>query len=178
MARRIDEGAVVVLPVDLDGRRADGAQNLDADRLVVDEGAGAPVGELDPTQDQVALRIDVALRRDAPGGMVWSEIEHGRDLALLLAVAHEAPVAAAAQRQRESVEQDRFPRAGLAGEHAQAVPEGELEPVDQDDVADRELDEHAREVEPVETAGSLPAADRGAYPGPGPSRYDGPQLEA
>jgi hypothetical protein len=58
-------------------------------------------------------------------------------------VAHEGAVAAAAQRQRERVEENRLAGAGLAGEHAQAVLEGDLEPVDQDDVADRELDEHA-----------------------------------
>ena len=40
----IDEGAVVVLAMDLDQGRADGLQHLDAHGLVVDEGAGAAVG--------------------------------------------------------------------------------------------------------------------------------------
>ena len=59
------------------------------------------------------------------------------------AVAHEAAVAAPAERKREGIEQDGLAGAGLAGEDAQARPKAEIEPVDQDDVADRELDEHA-----------------------------------
>ena len=51
--------------------------------------------------------------------------------------AHERAVAARAERERESVEQDGFARAGLAGEHRQAAAEVEVEPIDQDDVADR-----------------------------------------
>jgi hypothetical protein len=70
VARRIDESAVVVLAVDLDRSRSDRAQELDAYGLVVDEGPGAAVGELDPAQNEVALRVDVALRRDQPRGMV------------------------------------------------------------------------------------------------------------
>ena len=76
----------------------------------------------------------------------WSsgEIEDGGDLPLRLAVAHEPAVAARAERQRKGVEQDRFAGAGLAGEDREALAEVELEPVDQDDVADRELREHPR----------------------------------
>ena len=83
-----------------------------------------------------------ALCGDAARRMVAGKIEDGGDLPLRLAVAHEAAIAARAERQREGVEQDRFAGAGLAGEDAQALAEVELEPVDQDDVADRELREH------------------------------------
>jgi hypothetical protein len=81
-------------------------------------------------------------RGDAAGGVVRAQVEHRRDLPLRLSVTHEAPVAPAPEGQREGVEQDRLPRAGLAGEDAQSLPEVELEPVDEDDVADRELDQH------------------------------------
>ena len=63
--RRIDQRAVVMLAVDLDERGADRAQHLHADRLVVDEGAGAAVGELDAAQDEVAVGVDIG----APSAM-------------------------------------------------------------------------------------------------------------
>ena len=50
----IDQRALVMLAVDLDQRGADRLQRLHADRLVVDEGAGAAVGELDAAEDHLA----------------------------------------------------------------------------------------------------------------------------
>ena len=74
--------------------------------------------------------------------MVALDLEHGGHLALLDAVAHQRLVAARAQRQREGVEQDRLAGAGLAGEHGKACGEIDVEPVDQDDVADGKPGEH------------------------------------
>ena len=51
-------------------------------------------------------------------------------------------VAAPAQRQGQAVEQDRFAGAGLAGEHRQPTREVDVQPFDQNDVADRQGDEH------------------------------------
>ncbi len=143
MGGGIRQGPVVVLAVDLDQRRPDGAQDLHADRLVVDEGAGAPVRDLDPAQDQVALGVDVGGGREHAGRMVGGHVEHRRDLALRLALAHQAAVAAAAERQREGIEEDRLAGAGLPGQDAQAFAKVQLELIDQDDVADRELNQHA-----------------------------------
>ena len=82
MGDGIDQGAIVVLAVDLDQGRADGPQHLDAHRLVVDEGAGAPVRNLNAAQDQVAVDVDIGLGRDPAGRMVDGAVEHGGDLAL------------------------------------------------------------------------------------------------
>ena len=75
--------------------------------------------------------------------MVAGDLEHGGHLALLGALPHQRLVAAPAQRQRKGVEQNRFAGAGLAGEHGKAFGEIDVEPVDQDDVADRKSGEHA-----------------------------------
>ena len=53
VGRGIDQRALVMLAVDLDQRRADRLQGLHADRLIVDEGAGAAVGQLHPAQDHL-----------------------------------------------------------------------------------------------------------------------------
>ena len=55
MGAGIDQRALVVLAVDLDQRLAQLLHHLHAHRLVVDEGAGAAVGELHAAQDQVVL---------------------------------------------------------------------------------------------------------------------------
>ncbi len=73
-------------------------------------------------------------------GMTGRKLEGGGDLALRRALPHQRRVAARAGRQRESIEQDRFAGAGLAGEHRQALAEFEIEPVDQNDIADRQGD--------------------------------------
>ena len=55
----------------------------------------------------------------------------------------QAGVAAAAERQRESIEQNGFARAGLAGQHRKAAGKLDIEPFDQDDVTDRQTRQHA-----------------------------------
>ena len=115
---------------------------LHAHRLVVDEGAGAAVGELHPAQDQLVLGRDVVGGQQRADRMAGGQLEGGGHLPLLGAVAHQRGVAARAERQREGVEQDRFAGAGLAGQHRQPGGEVDVEPVDQDDVADREPGQH------------------------------------
>ena len=78
--------------------------------------------------------------------MILGDIEDGRDLPLLRAVAHEAGVAAAAERQRKGIEQDGFARTGLAGQHSKAAGEFDIKPFDQDDVTDRQTRQHARAI--------------------------------
>ena len=139
---RIDHGAVIMLAVDLDQRRAELAQERDRDRLVVDEGAAAAIAALDAAEDEVALRLDAAVGEKAAGGMVGAEVEDGGDVALLGAVADERAVAAATKGEGKRIEEDRLAGAGLAGEHGQAAGEIDVEAIDEDDVTDREGDEH------------------------------------
>ncbi|MGY3075360.1 hypothetical protein ACVWZZ_001731 [Bradyrhizobium sp. LM6.10] len=104
--------------------------------------AGAAVGELDPAENHLAGILQPVLREDLRGGVIFGDIEHGSDLPLLRAVAHEAGVAAAAERQRKGIEQDGFARTGLAGQNREARCEFDIEPFDQDDVTDRQTREH------------------------------------
>ena len=141
---RIGQRALVVLAVDLDQRRGERAQGLHAHALVVDVGAGASVGELDPAEDQLVADLDVLALEQRMGGVSGRKLEHRGHLALRLAVADEAAVAARAERQRQRVEQDRLARAGLSGEDRQAGREFEIQLIDQNHVADGEAREHGR----------------------------------
>ena len=86
--------------------------------------------------------ISLALS-SARAGCLRRDLEHGGHLALLGALPHQRLVAAPAQRQGKSIEQDRLAGAGLAGEHGKAFGEIDVEPVDQDDVADGKSRKHA-----------------------------------
>src|SRR5690606_18179955 len=118
-------------------------QRLHGNRLVIDEGACAPVGMLDAAQDQGAIVSNIETASRLPGGMLRRHLEDGRHLPLRLTVAHKTAVAAPTQGEREGVEQDGLAGAGFTGEDAEPPIEGKIEPIDQDDVADGELDEHA-----------------------------------
>ena len=80
-----------------------------------------------------------AMRRMAGGSSISAETD-----AASCPPRTSAGVGPRAERQAERVEQDRLAGAGLAGEHAEARLELELEPLDQHDIVDGELPQHAR----------------------------------
>ncbi|MGY4473003.1 hypothetical protein ACVILL_000417 [Bradyrhizobium sp. USDA 3364] len=146
MGRGIDQSALVMLAVDFDQRGADRLQGLHADRLVVDEGAGAAVGELHAAENHFTGVVEAVLGQYPGRRMPLGDIEHGGHLPLLGAMAHQSGIAAAAERQRKGIEQDGFAGAGFAGQHRQATGKFDIEPFDQDDVTDRQTRQHARTI--------------------------------
>jgi hypothetical protein len=142
--RGVDQRTLVMLAMDLDQRGAYRLQGLYADRLIVDEGAGAAVGELHAAQNHFPGIVEAVRRQDPCRRVVLGDVEGRRHLALLRAVADQARIAAAAKCQREGIEQDGFARAGLAGQHREATGKFDIEPFDQDDVTDRQTRQHAK----------------------------------
>ena len=146
----VDQSAFVVLAVDLDQGGAEFLHHLHAHRLIVDEGARAPVRKLHAAKNEIVLGRDVVGqimgRKQRARRMGALDLEHGRHLALLGALPHQRLIAAGAERQGKGIEQDRLAGAGLAGEHGKTVGEIDVEPVDQDDVADRNSGEHGAPV--------------------------------
>ena len=90
------------------------------------------------------------------------QIELGGDRALWGALAHQPLLGPGAQRQAQRIEQDGFAGAGLAGQHAQARCEIEIEAIDQDDVADGQASEHgsAASEQPAQEAIVVRLVDR------------------
>ncbi len=72
--------------------------------------------------------------------------EFGADVGPALAGAHDARIAARAERERERIDQDRFSGAGLAGKHRETLLEFEVERVDDDKIADRKMTQHGKRV--------------------------------
>jgi hypothetical protein len=138
----VDHRAIGVLAVDFDERGPDGAQRLHGNRLVVHIGARAAISHLHAAQDEITFDLGTSL----PGGkdrpVIGREIENRRHLPLHRARAHERAIAAPAQCQRQRIEQDGLARAGFARENGKALPETKVQPLDQNDIADREPGEH------------------------------------
>ncbi len=135
----VDQGAVVVLAVDLDQR----ARPMSRISATLD-GWSLTKTRVRPSADCARRRMmspssSMALSaRMARAGWLAGNVEDGRHLPLLRAVAHQRGIAPPAERKRQGVEQDRLAGAGLAGEHGEPVGEIDVQPFDENDVADRE----------------------------------------
>jgi len=133
----IDKCAIVVLAVDFDQRTADVAHQRDGGLLIVDKDARAPVARLQAAQDDVAVVLDGVLGQDFARRMVARHVEHRRHLPLGGTVAHQRGIAARAERQRQRIEKDGFAGARFAGQNGKPRREIDVEPFDQDDIANR-----------------------------------------
>jgi hypothetical protein len=131
------------LALHLDQAIADLAQQTDGNRLIVNEGAAAPIGPKNPAQDQAAVFAgDAVLGQHCAHGMIVDDFESGDRRGLFGARAHQAGIGAGAQRQTQGIEKDGFAGTGLAGQGTQATGERNIQVVDQDDIADRQADQH------------------------------------
>ena len=88
---------------------------------------------------------------DADTVVVGIDGELGADAGLLGAGAEELGIGATPKGEAEGVEQDRLAGAGLAGQHGEAGTDLQVQPVDEDDVADRQVQQHRRWAPGIKT---------------------------
>jgi len=117
MCGRIHQRAFVVLTMDFDQGRAQAFEGLCAERLIIDEGARASVGELNAPQDEVVFGRHVVFRHDGARRVPGGEFEGRSHLPLLRALTYQGSIAARPERKREGIEQDGFAGASLSGEY-------------------------------------------------------------
>ena len=119
--------------MDGDESRGDGAQHRQRHGPRVDAGAAPAVGRQRAGEEQLAvLRLDAVFRQR--GERRLADVEHALDKRPLLAGADEVAVAARAAEQQQRVEDDALARAGLAGKDVEAVPERQVQPLDDGDI--------------------------------------------
>jgi len=147
----LTKALLLELALDLDQGLADAAQQGDADGLVVDEGAAAAVGAELAAQDDVAVVGQTLFVEQRAHGMIGVNGELGADACLLGARAEQLGIGAAAEGEAERIQQDRLAGAGLAGQHGEAGIDLEIQAVDEDDVADRQVQQHRRSAPGVTT---------------------------
>ena len=146
MRVRIDKCTIVMLAMNLDKKLPDLTHELNAERLIVDEGLGPAIGRLDASENQVAVVIDVIFAQELASRMLRADIENRSHLTAVLAMTHKPAIAAPAKGQRQTVKQDGFARTRFAGQHRKPGLEGKIQPLDQNDIADRKLDQHLRSI--------------------------------
>src|SRR6185312_5698625 len=59
MRRRVDQGTLIVLAMDLDQRTPELPEHLHADRLIVHKGTRAAIGKLNTAEDQLIVRGNI-----------------------------------------------------------------------------------------------------------------------
>ena len=130
-----------------------------------------PLTLSDATARALERLPEIAIQRDAMIGgggqsrMIGGKIEGRRHLTLQLAFAHQRAVATPAERQRESVKQNGFARAGFARQHGQPGARLQVQPVDQHNVANGELNEHRlRDPRGRDGVSRLAAAEKLRHP--------------
>lgn len=134
---RIDQCAIIVLAMNLYQRAADIAHQCNGRRLIIDEDACTAVRRLQTTQNDVAVIVNGILSQDFACRVIAWNVENSRHLALCRAMAHQRGIATCTQRQRQRVQQDGFAGAGFTGQNGKARREINVEPFDQDDIANR-----------------------------------------
>ena len=134
MSGRCQQPAIVVLAMDLDQHRPDLAQQRGGGGLIVDERAASAIGLDQSPDDQRLAGIDLQpiLGEQLRDG--WGGIERRGDDRLCRPPTHQRAFAAPPQSEPQRIEQDRFARAGLPGQHAEAGAELQLQRLDQHDV--------------------------------------------
>src|SRR5208337_4516231 len=140
---RIEQGAIVVLPMDLDEQPAELTQQAGGHWPIVEEGFGPAIGELDTSQHQRLALVEAMLAKQASGWMARRQVERCGNACRLSALAHKAAIAARSQRKAEAIEYNRLARPGLARENRQPLGEAQVELVDQNNIADRKSGKHS-----------------------------------
>ena len=140
----IEKRGVIPRTMDLDQGLANAAQQVDAHRLVVEIGAASTLAVKHPAQDHDLAFPEAVLLQEPPRGVPGGHLELGAYRGPVSAVTHQRAAAAAAEGEPQSIEQDRFAGAGLAGKDVEARSQAQIEPVDEDDVPNGEPEQHRR----------------------------------
>ena len=108
-----------------------------------DVGPRAAVGRHRAHEDEPVGDVGAGLGRTSEGGVALGEVEHALDDGTVGAGAHEPGVAAPTEQQAQPGDDHRLAGAGLAGEHREPAVERQGGVVDDAEVPDADLLDHA-----------------------------------
>ena len=142
MAARVQQAAVVVLAVQFDQSVGQIAQHFATGAAVVHISGFAAIGGVGAAQDQVILGLKARRLKNPAGRMTGGQVEHRDHLTLSGALANQFSPAPPAQHKTQSVEQDRLAGPGLTGQHIEAGLKIQLQPVNDQHIADIKTAQH------------------------------------
>lgn len=125
-----------------DEELADFAQLQGGCRRAVDIAARAAAGIEYATQDQFVLGFDIIGCQPGTDRRQRGDVEGRCNLGLVATGAHDAGIGALAQRQRQGIDEDRLAGPGFPSQGAKTGRKFELQPVDDDEIADRKVAQH------------------------------------
>ena len=143
MGGNIKQAAIVRLAMHFQQQAAQIFEQADADRLVIDEGAGFAVGGKAAAQHDLAVMRHRLVLQQGARAMIGRRIEHRCGGALGSPGAY-ASAATPADREPQGIQQDGFARPGFAGQDIEAGGEFQRGLFDQHDVADRQRGKHRK----------------------------------
>ena len=144
MGRGIGKRTIIMLPVNFNEACADEAQGLHTDRLVVDKGARFAVGHLHAPQNDLALVINRLAGEQLKDRMIVLGMKDRCHLPLRFTLTYERAITARAKREGEGIKQDRFARPRLTGQNGKAVIKGQIEAINQNNIANGQMRQHRR----------------------------------
>ncbi len=137
---------VLTLPVDVHQISGHLAQQRKRDRASVDAADVALVEPHLPPQQQKVGRValqPLAFQHGIDLGPLFRRQPEDRlDESTLGAGPHDGRVGSLAQHQLDRVDDDRFPRAGLAGQHQKSRRQAQLQPVDDSEITNAQFGQH------------------------------------
>ena len=140
------------LAVDIDERFAELAQCLHGHRLAVHIRARASIGPDNSPQYALAFVLDRLLGKPGARGRVLRDREGGGDFRALSAMPHDFGAGAASRGEQQRIYEDGFAGAGLAGQHGQTGGKLQLGGVDDREIADLDMQQHAGVNPPIWSA--------------------------
>ncbi len=157
---RVQQAPIVMLPMQFHQRFGKAAQHFAGGPTIIDPGGLAPVRRIHPAQDQLVTAGQSGVLKDVMGGMIRGQIEDGNNFALRCPLSHQFRTPAPTQNKTQRIQQDRFARAGFSREHVQAGLKRDVQPVDDQHVANVERAQH----QDIPGAGEAPPPVRAICP--------------
>ena len=134
----VQQSHSLMLAMDLEKRLAHLLEDTHARRLIIDERAAAAVGAERAPQNQILVtRVGKAFfLQQVPDRMVRRGGEQRRGRSLGRAPPHQPRIGTRPCRQAQGVQDDRLAGPGLTGQHGEPRPDGQIQGLDQHNVAD------------------------------------------
>ena len=140
---------MLALPVDIDEQRADLRQDRHRRRSTVQPGATSPSGvNFAAENEQTVALVDLELLEHSRQSITMRhavQIKCGVDRSRCGSRPHHIGADSIAEDRPQSVDQNRLSGAGFSGQHIQTRSEGNLDGLDNGEIADGEFDEHGLE---------------------------------